>query len=121
MLAVAQGCAAELVIASGAEQSRAALLDCFVAALLAMTAGEYAPAASPECLDPGLRQPANGPVERDLSRAPPGLHHHRAGAAGDRARRDRRDRRGDRELRQARLGAAVGPQPQAQAVGDRRL
>ena len=51
-----------------------------------MTASEQPPAPSPQRLDPRLRQPADGPVERDLSRAAAGVHHHRARAAGDGAR-----------------------------------
>ncbi len=91
------------------------------AAMEAARSHDSRPAPSAQRLGPGLRQPVHGPVERDLSRAAAGVHHDRARPAGDGARRDRWSGRGDREFRQAFLRAAVGPQPQAQAMGDGRL
>ena len=108
-----------LIVACSAKQSSA---DWLASSLRPRNdGGGIAPAPPPQRLGSRLRQPVHGPVERDLSRAAAGVHHAWCSDSGDGARRDRRGRRSDRQFRQAVLRPAVGPQPEAQAVGDGRL
>src|SRR5207342_2362840 len=79
---------------------------------------EQPPAPPAQRLGPWIRQPPDGPVERNLSRTPAGLHHAGARPSSDCSRRDRRRRRSHCQPGQALLRPTLRPQPEAQAVGD---
>ncbi len=82
---------------------------------------EESPPSASDGLDIGHRQPPHGPVERDLSRAPPRVPDRDLGPSGRGDGRARRDCRGDGVDGQTGVGPPLRPAAAAQALDPSRL